>query len=179
MTRQDFVKKYNNLVQQITKGSGIFPETVFSAAILESQKNGQIPGTLLATKYNNLFGIKDSSGWDGETVNLKTGEVFNGQSETVSANFRVYNSPEDSFKDYIKFLQDNDRYKANGVFNAKTVIDQAAALQKSGYATNPNYGALISSIAKNIDSYITPLNVGIGITILVLMVGTILYFNHE
>jgi flagellum-specific peptidoglycan hydrolase FlgJ len=178
--RSDFVSKYNNYVQQITKGTGIFPETVFAQAIIESQENDQIPGTELAKNYNNFFGIKDSADWTGQVVNLSTHEVYNGQTDTETDGFRVYATPQDSFLDYVNFLQNNSRYQSAGVFDATNVQDQATALQNAGYATNPNYATLITSVANSISSYITPLNVAIGIGLLILMIGALyISTNHE
>ena len=177
--QQDFISKYNDYVQQITAGTGIYPETIFSQAIVESQKNGVVPGTLLATKYNNLFGIKDSSSWNGETVNLNTGEVFNGNSTTVSANFRVYNSPEESFLDYVNFLKNNSRYEKAGVFDAQNYTDQINAVASAGYATNPSYATLLNNIANSITDYITPLNIGLGIVLVGVLIFTFYHLYNK
>ena len=177
--RSDFVSKYNNYVQQITQGTGIFPETVFAQAIIESQENGELPGTTLAKTYNNYFGIKDSADWTGQVVNLKTKEVYNGQTQSETDGFRVYKTPQDSFKDYVDFLQSNDRYAKAGVFDATDVQSQAQALQNAGYATNPNYAALINSVANSIADYITPLNVALGFGLLALMIGGLWYFSSN
>ncbi len=40
-----------------------------------------------------------------------------------------------NIKDHAKFLVDNQRYKKYGVFEAKTYIEQANALQNAGYST--------------------------------------------
>lgn len=167
--QQDFIKKYNTTVQNLVRGTGIFPQTIFSQAIVESQKNGIVPGTLLATKYNNLFGIKDSMGWTGDVVDLKTGEVYNGEATTVTAGFRVYDTPEDSFADYVKFLKNNSRYSA--ALKTANYKDQISAIAKAGYATNPGYSNLLTTVANSISDYITPVNIGIG----VLLVGVLVY----
>ena len=171
----EFVEKYNSLVNRLVAGTGIYPETIFAQAIVESQKNGLVPNTLLATKYNNLFGIKDSDDWTGDVVNLSTGEVYNGQNQVVTAGFRVYNSPDESFADYVDFLKSNKRYSDAGVFNAKNYTEQLQDIANAGYATNPSYGQLITSVANGISQYITPVNVGMGL----LLVGILVYgFYH-
>jgi flagellar protein FlgJ len=176
--QQDFVKKYSNLVQQLTAGTGIFPETIFSQAIVESQKNGKIPGTQLSIKYNNYFGIKDSAGWTGKVINMNTGEVYNGKSTVVTAGFRAYNTPEDSFKDYIHFLKTNARYAP--AFTAKTYTEQIHEIANAGYATNPGYSALLNNIANSITTYITPYNVGLGILFIgILSISFYYYYNKS
>ena len=61
----------------------------------------------LAKQYSNLFGIKADAYWKGKSVTLETKE----------------------------HLDTNKRYKNNGVFDAKTYIYQAKALEKAGYST--------------------------------------------
>jgi len=107
---------------------------------------------------------------------LPTEEVRNGKRVVENEPFRVYSSVRDSFRDYAKFLQENPRYTKAGVFSAKTPQAQAEALQRAGYATDPNYAsALKSMISRNIDDLMeiakkykdnTPvILLGIGVTI--------------
>jgi flagellum-specific peptidoglycan hydrolase FlgJ len=181
MKREDFVKKWSPLVQTITRGTGLFPETVLAQAIIESQspKTSLVPGTTLATKYNNYFGIKSGSGWKGKTVSLKTGEVFNGTPVVITDAFRVYETPEDSFRDYVKFLKSNSRYTKAGVFTAATPALQAAALQKAGYATNPSYAELIASVQRGISKWITPTNTGIVAAVIATIFFFIIYNKNK
>lgn len=142
--RLDYIKKFTNVAIKAAKGTGLFPSLFLAQAILESA-NGK---SLLASKYNNHFGIKASKGWTGKVVAINTREVINGQEIYVKANFRYYNNPLESFKDRVKFLLQNRRYKKAGVFTAPTPEQQAQALQKAGYATDPNYSKLLSAIIK-------------------------------
>ena len=86
----------------------------------------------LAQIYNNLFGIKADSSWKGEYVTLETFEFYDTK---IEDKFRVYSNKNQSIKDHAKFLVDNQRYKKYGVFEAKTYIEQAYALQNAGYST--------------------------------------------
>jgi flagellar protein FlgJ len=156
-TREEFVKRWSPFVNQITAGTGLFAETVLSQAIVESQgRTGLIPGTQLSRDHNNYFGIKAGSGWRGQTVSLKTGEVFNGKAVVITDAFRKYATPEDSFRDYVQFLRNNPRYTRAGVFAAKTPAEQAQALQRAGYATNPRYAELIAAVGRGIQKWIIP-----------------------
>ena len=113
LSRTDFVKKYYSFVKQITQGTGIFIETLFAQAIIESQGkiNGvyKVGGSKLAQYYNNLFGIKANSKWKGKKVNLQTREVYAGTDVMITDGFRVYDRPEDSMLDYVDFLKVNPR----------------------------------------------------------------------
>ena len=86
----------------------------------------------MAQIYNNLFGIKADSSWKGEYVTLETFEFYDTK---IEDKFRVYSNKNQSLKDHAKFLVDNQRYKKYGVFEAKTYIEQAYALQNAGYST--------------------------------------------
>lgn len=184
MTREDFVKKYYADAVKATAGTGIFPQVMIAQAIIESsgKVNGNYyPGeSLLAKLGNNYFGIKDSASWTGPVITLQTGEYYGGVKSYVSGDFRKYGSVEESFKDYIDFLKKNPRYTSAGVFTAKTPAEQAAALQRAGYATDPRYSSLIVAVIDNVKKWFTGSTVAFSISGL-LLIGTILFFltNNE
>jgi flagellum-specific peptidoglycan hydrolase FlgJ len=121
-------------------GTGILPETVLCQSAIESAY-GQ---SLLASKYNNYFGIKAGNSWKGDYVLLPTKEFVNGKYITINDKFRRYPSFTASVSDYIAFLKGNARYK--NVFAQKSVLGQLQALQNAGYATAPNYANVIYGI---------------------------------
>lgn len=173
MTNAEFVTKYGAQAVQAAKGSGIFPETLLAQAILESASGK----SLLTTKYNAFFGIKDTADWTGPTINMRTGEVFNGKATKISSNFRVYNSFAESARDYIKFLKDNPRYTKAGVFKAKSYADQIKAIAAAGYATGLNYAKEVTNIANGIvDDIQRVVKNNPGITTLLFLTGTF-FFN--
>lgn len=142
MKRAEWIKANWPAAVKATAGSGIFPEVMLSQAIIESSgKNGEMPGSQLARKYNNYFGILASKGWTGEVVDFGT------KADGVPVKFRVYNSPADSFKDYIKFLS-TKRYSK--VRAAKNPYEQANLIEASGYAGKEGqaakYGELLQKI---------------------------------
>jgi len=151
MERKDFTNKYYPLAIEASIGTPIFPETIITAAGLESGWDT----SQLSLKYNNFFGFKSSKSWidsGGKVVSLPTKEIINGQTRTIDALFRVYNSATDSFKDYVRLLQ-TSRYVNAGVTIAKDSVSQFQALQKAGYATDPNYSSKLKMIYYNIKSF--------------------------
>src|SRR6476469_583637 len=105
MTRQDYINRYENVVKECVKGTGLFASLMMAQAILESSDKHGVPGnSTLARLYNNHFGIKADRGWTGKKVNLQTREVFDNKDVMVGDYFRVYDEPEQSFKDRIQFL---------------------------------------------------------------------------
>lgn len=127
--------KYTKFIEEIKdeaiknyKEYKILPSITIAQAILESSWGESD----LAQIYNNLFGINADSSWKGEYVTLETFEFYDTK---IEDKFRVYSNKNQSIKDHAKFLVDNQRYKKYGVFEAKTYIEQANALQNAGYST--------------------------------------------
>lgn len=139
LTRSQFIEKYGPIAKAVSRGSGLFPSVTMAQAILESG-NGN---SKLSTHANNFFGIKADKSWQGKKINLPTREVINGKEVMVDAWFRAYDSPGESFLDRVDFLTSMSRYRNAGVFIAPTPEQQAIALQKAGYATDPVYAELL------------------------------------
>lgn len=152
--REKWIKDNMADAVRATAGSGIFPQTLLTQAILESQGpvNGiYIPGQAdLAKKYNNYFGIQADSSWTGTKVRMSD---KNAAGQVYQTYFRTYRTKYDSFKDYVKFLQTNPRYKK--AFLQTNPADQLKAIAAAGYAEAPNYTSLLlsvlSSVNKNTD----------------------------
>jgi len=150
--RVNFVAKYGKEIALACKGTGLFPSLMMAQAILESSgtvKGESIPGaSKLARVYNNFFGIKDQPGdeWKGDNINIPTREVIKGKEIMINDYFRTYPDPFACFMDRNRFLKKNPRYEKAGVFKAKTPQEQAEALKKAGYATDPDYVKLLMGI---------------------------------
>lgn len=181
--REQFVKQWYPLMTNITQGTGIFPQVMMAQAIVETSKligSYYYPGeSILSKKYNNYFGIKSGGNWLGPVINLLTGEyTAAGQPYSINDNFRVYNSPVDSFKDYINFLKTNPRYTSVGVFNAKNPQEQTTLLQSAGYATNPGYATLLNNIMDSFKSYIVDGNGG-NVALIILAIATMFFISNN
>jgi flagellum-specific peptidoglycan hydrolase FlgJ len=159
-TREQFIKKYGGFIAQAVKGTGILQGTVIAQAILESQQissDGRfyVGNSKLSREANNYFGIKCSSDWKGKRYNIDTGEETKDGSKYIEKNacFRAYPTVEDSINDYVKFVQENPRYRRHGYFEAKTVNEQTEALQRAGYATSTTYAKTLQGIYNSIKNY--------------------------
>ena len=125
---------------------GVLPSITAAQAILES---GWGSSELAKAPNNNLFGIKDSEDWNGESVTVLTQEYVNGGYITVNAAFRKYASWNDSVVDHAKFFTSTEWRKDNyrKVVNETDYRIAAQELKNAGYATDPSYaGKLISLI---------------------------------
>lgn len=125
--------KYMKFINSITdsaianyKTYKILPSITIAQAILESNWGE----SRLSSEFNNLFGIKAHNSWEGESVSVETSEHYD---TVIVDKFRAYDSKGDSIKDHAQFLSENPRYK--DIFNKKTYIEQATALEKAGYST--------------------------------------------
>ena len=107
-------------------------EAIVAQAALESGWGDRAIG-------HNIYGIKADAAWHGPRRIERTREVINGQSIMIDAEFRDYPSFAASIADHFTFLQKNSRYADAGVFTARTDQDYFEALQRAGYATDPNY----------------------------------------
>ncbi|MGZ8252328.1 MAG: glucosaminidase domain-containing protein, partial [Methylophilaceae bacterium] len=62
-----------------------------------------------------------------------------------------YDSYADSFKDFANMMRNNPRYE-NVMSNLQDVNGYAQAMQKAGYATDPNYAAKLASVIQKVTS---------------------------
>lgn len=138
---ENFINKVKGGATALWSVYKVLPSVAIAQAALESAW-----GTSgLATKYNNLFGIKGSYG--GNAANMATWEVYGGVTYNITANFRAYPNWETSIKDYGVFLNVNSRYKnALGLTDYKK---QIKAIHEAGYATDPQYQSKIISIIES------------------------------
>ena len=101
----------------------------------------------LTTLSHNLFGIKGS--FDGNSVEMPTNEVINGELITITAGFRAYSSLDESARDYVDLLMNGVKFDKNyyapvWMENTTSYKDATAALQ-GRYATDPNYAARLDA----------------------------------
>ena len=140
----------NEFISSIVNGAiegwvdyGVLPSLTIAQAIIESAW-GQ---SSLSATYHNLFGIKAGSSWTGDTVNMSTGEYYNGSYTTIVDAFRAYNSNNDSVKDHSLFLVNNSRY-SNLLWD--TSSDRVTAkIYQDGYATAPTYTSTLRNVISN------------------------------
>ena len=110
-------------------------------ALLESGIASSRGPSGLARDHNNLFGIK-GQGTAG-SVNMRTREVYNGQSVSIRDGFAKNATVEDSFQQH-KNLMNKPRYRS--VVSSQSFEQAAHEVKRSGYATDPNYSRSLISV---------------------------------
>lgn len=151
MTTDQYIETMGPIAQSDYSRTGIFASVTLAQSIIESGwgKSG------LTQLANNMFGIKCSSNWTGECINMNTQEYGSSGYYTTGAAWRKYDSVESSVSDHSSFFKDNSRYGDAGVLTATTYSDQIKKIHKAGYATDPNYSTTIISTIKtyNLDKW--------------------------
>ncbi len=93
----------------------------------------------------NLFGIKASRGWGGQSVVHNTLEFRGGAMQQEAARFRAYDSVGEALDDYVDFVKGHSRYQ-RALDNAGNDALYIRELHQAGYATDPDYADKILGI---------------------------------
>ena len=136
--QEKYIAQYSGIAVQEMLRSGIPASITLAQGILESG-SGLSP---LAAEGNNHFGIKCHKDWTGRTMHK--------DDDVKHECFRVYDSPDQSFRDHSDFLRYRDRYKFLFDLDRTDYKAWAYGLKQAGYATDPKYPA---KLIKYIEDY--------------------------
>ena len=149
VTKTHFIQDLWPQAQDAGTLLGVDPRHLIAQAALETNWGQNLPQDSSGGPSNNLFGVKASAAWTGATVNNATQEFQNGVASSTTAQFKAYATPTQSFQDYVALLRDNPRYSA--ALNTGTDVHAfASALQRGGYATDPDYANKIAAVANTV-----------------------------
>jgi len=137
---QQYIDQYKAVAIAEMNKYGIPASIKLAQALLESG-NGN---SYLAREANNHFGIKCAGGWTGKTVTRPD--------DAINDCFRVYNNPEQSFRDHSEFLL-RKRYEGLFKLNKNDYKGWARGLKSAGYATNPRYAELVIDLIERYELY--------------------------
>ncbi len=140
-----FIKQLWNVASDVIAESGLNPKAVIAQAALETGWGRHIIKNSNGHSSFNLFGIKSGRSWNGEQVKANTLEFRDGVMMQSQEQFRSYASLQESVKDYVSFIKNNQRY-SHAVEQQGNPERYAAELQRAGYATDPEYASKIIKI---------------------------------
>ena len=138
------VRPKRNLLQHLPIETALYIET-FAPVAREEMRQYKIPASItlaqgllesgfgqgrLAVEANNHFGIKCHQSWTGKTITHdddRKGECF-----------RVYDNPQESYRDHSLFLKNRSRYAFLFKYSPQNYKAWARG-SKAGYATDPKY----------------------------------------
>lgn len=150
-TPEEFVQRLLPHAQQAAKALGVDPATLVAHAALETGWGRHVPSNADGSSSFNLFGIKASSTWQGNSISAGTLEHEQGVTVKRVERFKSYGSPAECFSDYASLLGGANRYQSvrNSGGNAARF---AQGLQQGGYATDPQYSAKLRTVAAAVTS---------------------------
>lgn len=123
---------------QASQSTGVPTHLMLGQAALESGWGKREIRMADGSNSYNLFGIKAGAAWNGKVADVMTTEYQNGVAHKQVEKFRAYSSYAEAFQDYAHMLGNNPRY-AGVLQQGGDAAGMAQALQKAGYATDPNY----------------------------------------
>jgi hypothetical protein len=144
-TSLTYIDRFKAIAVQEMNLYGIPASITLAQGLFESGSgNGE-----LARVANNHFGIKCNNEWKGRG--------YYKDDDSHNDCFRVYDRPEDSFRDHSEFLK-RPRYAKLFLLDKNDYVGWANGLKAAGYATNPNYPQLLINVIKkyNLDQYDRP-----------------------
>ncbi|GGC07725.1 flagellar rod assembly protein/muramidase FlgJ [Marinobacterium zhoushanense] len=144
-TPEQFVEQLLPAAAKAAQALGVDPRVLVAQAALETGWGRAVIRRDDGSSSNNLFNIKADSRWDGERVGVSTLEYRDGLPRPERADFRVYDSVEQSLDDYVDFIQNNPRY-GEALKQVGDPVSYLQALQRAGYATDPEYADKIGRI---------------------------------
>ena len=136
--QERYISRYASIAVNEMYRSGVPASITLAQGIIES-RSGQ---SALAAEGNNHFGIKCHNSWKGRTMLV--------DDDRKNECFRVYDSPEESFRDHSDFLRYRDRYKFLFDFQTTDYKSWAYGLKQAGYATDPSYA---TKLIKCVEDY--------------------------
>jgi len=145
ITSLEYIERYKDIAIKEMNLYGIPASITLAQGLFESGSgNGE-----LARVANNHFGIKCSPDWKGKS--------YFKDDDNKNDCFRVYDKPEDSFRDHSNFLKKKN-YARLFELDKNDYRGWAMGLKQCGYATNPKYADLLIGVIQkyNLDQYDQP-----------------------
>ncbi|WP_413284902.1 flagellar assembly peptidoglycan hydrolase FlgJ [Vibrio sp. MA40-2] len=148
-TPEQFVQSLKPYADKAAKALGIDSSILIAQAALETGWGKKVINNSLGSS-NNLFNIKADNSWKGDKVATQTLEFHDNVPVKEKAAFRSYDSYEESFNDFVRFLNQNPRYQTtlSQNNNSESFI---RGIHKAGYATDPNYADKVLQVKRRID----------------------------
>jgi flagellar protein FlgJ len=140
-----FIERHRHAARAAEASSGIPAHFIIGQAAHESAWGAREIRHADGTPSHNLFGVKAGAGWTGPVAEVLTTEFVDGQPRKVVARFRAYGSYDEAFRDYARLLKTSPRYR-DAVAGGGNAGAFAEALQRGGYATDPDYADKLTRV---------------------------------
>lgn len=146
LNHEEFIELVTPYAQEAAASYDVRPSLLVAQAALESNWGN----SSLSRDDHNYFGIKSKKG------NKYATKEHDEDWQEIDATFKEYDSLESSVLDYASLLQngtswDGDFYQE--VTEAENYKEAAYAIQKAGYATDPDYAEKLIHIIEQYQLY--------------------------
>ena len=144
-TSLSYIERFKGIAIQEMNQYGIPASITLAQGLFESGSGNSD----LAKIANNHFGIKCTSDWKGKS--------YFKDDDSANECFRVYDNPDDSYRDHSAFLK-RKNYARLFELDKNDYEGWARGLKQCGYATNPKYPDLLINIIVryHLDQYDRP-----------------------
>lgn len=146
---ESFVDSMRPYAEKAAQALGVDSSLLLAQAALETGWGQKLVGNSRGSS-NNLFNIKADKSWAGDKVATQTLEYHQGVPVKEQAAFRSYTSFEDSFNDYVRFLNQNPRY-TTALRHGGNDEQFIRGIHQAGYATDPSYADKVLRVKAKID----------------------------
>ena len=146
---ESFVASMSPYAEKAARALGVDSSLLLAQAALETGWGSKMVKNSLGNS-NNLFNIKADRSWKGDKVATQTLEFHGKTAVKEQASFRSYANFEESFNDYVKFLNENPRYQT-ALQHQGSSEHFIKGIHSAGYATDPNYADKVLRVKAKID----------------------------
>ena len=134
MDEELFIQK---VAEKVRKYAPLYGIGVHSPIIAQAIVESGWGDSVLASRYNNYFGLKCGSSWKGSSVNMATREEYKpGVVTNIRDNFRTYEDFDAGIRGYFEFISYSRYANLKGVTNPREYCEK---IKSDGYATSSSY----------------------------------------
>ena len=147
--RNIYVDRFKAIAIREMERTGIPASIKLAQGILESDAGR----STLSSQYNNHFGIKCHSDWQGERYYKEDDDKDPVTGQLIKSCFRAYKNGDESFIAHSEFLRDPRKvYRYGSLFqlDPKDYASWANGLVKAGYATRQDYGDILVRLIEDL-----------------------------
>lgn len=144
-TPEEFVAKVRPYAEKAAAELNINPDVLLAQAALETGWGKHLLHDTQGNNSFNMFNIKANADWQGKSVGVNSLEYKQGVTQQERSEFRQYDNYVQSFSDYVSLIKNNPRYQQVMAAGSDSA-GYADALQKTGYATDPQYADKIKRL---------------------------------
>ena len=134
MDEEVFIQK---VAEKVRKYAPLYGIGVHSPIIAQAIVESGWGESVLASRYNNYFGLKCGSSWKGSSVNMATREEYKpGVVTNIRDNFRTYEDFDAGIRGYFEFISYSRYSNLKGITNPREYCEK---IKSDGYATSSSY----------------------------------------